>query len=368
MTMHSSARFRTWKWISSSLQLPLTLCIIIIILCSPVLSQQNDVSDDYYCGTSWPNAAEQCAHSCPMGPREECSDLLGQQYTCHKFTGCKEKLNNGETVEEVQEVINAVEDLSGVNNNFCGVSWIEAMFTCGVPCPTGTECGGTEEDDSPRCYAATNCDKPLQRLVADMLVTLIGPDKRMENEDGDILGNTIQDILRSIVEDEGIALDGVGVGDQSVAGQRELQERYQHRELKGGWHGSYNNENGVQMKIANVTQRMLGTGSSALDVSMVITGDYRPPPYHDLNVIAEDSINREAAKVVSTLRERGEQAGRSFFVQVEGIEALRKEVVTKRPTREPTKKPTGTPTFTPTEASSSFPSEALSCKLNMFLV
>jgi len=262
-------------------------------------------------------------------------------------------------VEEVQEVIDAVEDLSGVNNNFCGVSWIEAMFTCGVPCPTGTECGGTEEDDSPRCYAATNCDKPLQRLVADMLVTLIGPDKRMENEDGDILGNTISDILRNIVEDEGIALDGVGVGDQSVAGQRELQQRYQHRELKGVW-GSNNNENGVQMKFANVTQRMLGTGSSALDVSMVITGDYRPPPYHDLNVIAEDSINREGAKVVSSLRERGEQAGRSFFERVEGIEALRKEVVTKRPTREPTKKPTGTPTFTPTEASSSFPSEALS--------
>ena len=53
------------------------------------------------------------------------------------------------------------------------------------------------------------------------------------------------------------------------------------------------------------------------------SGDYRPPPYVDLDAVAEDSINRNGAKVVNTLRERGERAGRDYFNRVEAIEAVR---------------------------------------------
>jgi len=115
------------------------------------------------------------------------------------------------------------------------------------------------------------------------------------------------------------------------------------------------------MTISNITQRKLPSGSSALDVSVVITGDYRPPPYIDLNVIAEDSINRQGEKVVSSLRERGSRSGRDFFDRVDSIEAVAKEKATARPTRAPTGKPspgpTGTPTFEPSLEPSSSPSD-----------
>ena len=207
------------------------------------------------------------------------------------------------------------------------------MLSCNKPCQLGTECSAGQ-----RCFAATNCDKPLERLTADMLVTLLGPDSTMENEDGDILGSTIHELLSTIVEEEGVALDEVNLGKQSVATRRELVGRYKRRGLKG----YYDNGDGVKFAINNVTQRILQSGSSALDVSMVITGDYRPPPYLDLNVIAEESINRQGSKVVNTLRERGDRAGRTFFERVDGIEAVAQALMTRRPTDKPTPDPTFT--------------------------
>jgi len=139
-------------------------------------------------------------------------------------------------------------------------------------------------------------------------------------------------------------LDAVGLGEQEVfAGRRSLSRR-----KKGGrrW----------EARVGNVTQRLLPSGSSALDVSVVITGDYRPPPYIDLNVIAEDSINRQGEKVISSLQERGSRAGRSFFERVEGIEATAKEALTERPTRAPTGKPSPGPTGLPTAEPSLLPS------------
>ena len=354
-----------------------------LTLCHQSYAQDGYIeSADYYCGTTWPDAASTCTDHCPSGNHAECVDMLGEGYECHKFTGCYSKLENGEidsstteqVVNAVDNVIDAVEDAvsAGNNNNFCGVSWIDAMFTCGIPCPLGNECpqdsasssSSSSFNASPiKCFAATNCDKPLARLVADMLITMIGPQTLMDDTDGQILGSTISDILRDVVEEEGVALDGVDLGDQTLAGRRELAGRYLHRELKG-WHKEYgNNNNGVlqMMKVTNVTQRML-QGSSALDVSMVITGDYRPPPYLDLNVIAEESINRQGEKVVSTLRERGNQAGRTFFERVDGIEALAKEKSTLRPTGNPTPGPTKTPTIDPSSSPSMAPSVTTSCE------
>eukprot|EP00571_Detonula_confervacea_P017820 CAMPEP_0172298686 /NCGR_PEP_ID=MMETSP1058-20130122/1227_1 /TAXON_ID=83371 /ORGANISM="Detonula confervacea, Strain CCMP 353" /LENGTH=673 /DNA_ID=CAMNT_0013007973 /DNA_START=228 /DNA_END=2249 /DNA_ORIENTATION=- len=64
--------------------------------------------------------------------------------------------------------------------------------------------------------------------------------------------------------------------------------------------------------------RYLPTGSSALDFSIVITGEYRPPSRpgqrpeppkdFDLGEIAEDSINRDPAVFVKDLKERAESA------------------------------------------------------------
>ena len=203
----------------------------------------------------------------------------------------------------------------------------------------------------------------------------------MDGTDGAIFGSTMEDILAEVASKEGIALGKVGLGEQSAYGTRRLEERVEERE-RAGFYERYPNlgeywehqrrlgsvatiGNSIDttlgtMRISNMTQRMLPSGSSALDVSIVITGDYRPPPYLDLNVIAEDSINRQGEKVVSTLRERGSRAGRQFFDRVDGIEAVAKAVATPRPTRTPTgtptRKPSGPPTATPSEQPSLAPS------------
>jgi hypothetical protein len=78
--------------------------------------------------------------------------------------------------------------------------------------------------------------------------------------------------------------------------------------------------------------RKLPTGSSALDVSMTITGNYRPPPYLDMDVLIEDSINRNSANLVKDLKDRGGRSGTRFFESVEGLDATAVAKATSRPT------------------------------------
>lgn len=63
---------------------------------------------------------------------------------------------------------------------------------------------------------------------------------------------------------------------------------------------------------------------------MVVTGDYRPPPYLDLDVITEDSINSQGSRLISTLKERGSRSGRAFFERVTGVEAVAREDATQK--------------------------------------
>eukprot|EP00571_Detonula_confervacea_P005871 CAMPEP_0172330022 /NCGR_PEP_ID=MMETSP1058-20130122/61177_1 /TAXON_ID=83371 /ORGANISM="Detonula confervacea, Strain CCMP 353" /LENGTH=1318 /DNA_ID=CAMNT_0013047219 /DNA_START=179 /DNA_END=4138 /DNA_ORIENTATION=- len=324
-------------------------------------------SEDYYCGHSWPHAASFCEKHCATGQDSECASLSDgtQDYECYYFTGCSDRLVDAQPNDDANNAA-ATDGLaadsattSTVINNFCGKSWIHAMLGCSDGCPNGYECA----DPLERCFAATNCDRPLESLVSELLTTLQGPDSTMDDDDATIFGQTIYDFIRSVAEEEGISLDGVELGEQQLVDRRELQQRLDHRALLG--HDRYMN-----FEIKNVTQRRLPSGSSAIDVSMVVTGDYRPPPYLDLDVIAEDSINRNGAKVVNTLRERGERAGRDFFSRVDGIEAVRRAEVTQRPTKAPVKSPTwspigdptdfpsGMPTYSPSSVPSSMPSRA----------
>jgi len=267
---------------------------------------------------------------------------LGIGWQCFQFTGCYVPPVDEDDDEEDEDIDNVS------NNQYCGKGWIYAMAGCDKPCPTGTEC--TEEGE--RCYAATNCDKPLMELTTDMVVTMMGPDSEMDDEDIEIFIQTMYDTLETELEKDNMKTEGVDFAGQNAVSRRALEHRYSDRNLKG-WHGS-------NVMISNVTQRMLPVGSSALDASIVITGVYRPPPFLDLDVIAEDSINRQGAKVVSSLRERGERAGREYFNRVDGIEAVSAADLTARPTRSPTGKPTpsptGPPTATPSLAPSSEPS------------
>ena len=323
------------------------------LLTSTLLLQVTSQCDECYCGKDWKDANSLCHKPCKENDNSECADL-GEDYTCHGFTSCTP---DPPTTSPTQFGVSKEEG----NNNFCGKTWVHAMLSCNRPCPKRTECNadpdtGLErpvcdfetlipnltncilEEEKTACFAGTNCDKPLEELVADMLMTLVGPSTKMQDEDSSIFEGTLYDYIGKTAEELGIGLGGVGVTGQSTAGRRELERRYSSREFKG-WHGN--------IVINNITQRMLPGGSSALDVSMVVTGDYRPPPFLDLDIIAEDSINRQGAKVVGTLRERGERAGREFFSRVEGIEAVSASDLTSRPTRTPTGKPTPSPTGPP---------------------
>ena len=154
------------------------------------------------------------------------------------------------------------------------------MLTCHTDkkCPNGWECDASKGE---RCYAATGCDRPLLELRSNMLTTLRGPDQEMTGQDTDIFQDVVYQQIAEKAEELGVGLGGVMVGGQTLITRRQLKKRMRDRALLG--HETY-----LNIDIQNITQRKLPSGSSAVDVSMVITGDYRPPPYVDLDVVAED--------------------------------------------------------------------------------
>ncbi|EJK61637.1 hypothetical protein THAOC_17838 [Thalassiosira oceanica] len=271
----------------------------------------DEFAETYWCGRTWPHADAECPLACPTGDDEVCVSALGKGHSCFFFTACADRVQPDDDGDDGDP-----EEVSdGSENNFCGRSWLHAMLTCDPErdCPGG-----------------------------ELLTTLEGPDTVMEDEDIDLFGGTLFDFIAEFAGDQEVALDAVDVGDQKVVDQRRLSERYDDR-LAGRGHPTLGTS-WMGVRISNVTQRMLPSGSSAIDVSMVVTGDYRPPPYLDLDVIAEDSINRNGDKVVSTLRDRGQRAGREYFQRVQGIETVARKEVTLRPTRSPTGRPTPAPT------------------------
>lgn len=198
------------------------------------------------------------------------------------------------------------------------------MESCAIKCANDASCPLGQ-----KCQLATNCHIEKITLKSNVMVTMQGPDRTMETSENDVFGVTMSDIIGEVAGDKGIKLNPVDIEGQSLADTRRLYQRVGERILNA--------------RVYNVTQRFLPSGSSALDVSMVVTGDYRPPPYLDLDVIAEDSINRAGDRVVSTLKERGSRAGSQFFDRVSGVEAVARVAVTPRPTRTPTAKPTPGP-------------------------
>ena len=282
----------------------------------------------HYCGKTWPDAFDNCHKPCPTQSDAECASLGNgvdnDDWKCFGFTGCVDKLNDGsESAEPVVEdtVVGTIISEEEVSDSYCGATWTDAMVSCKIPCGDGAS---NACPSGQTCYAASNCATPLMTLTSNLVVTMAGPDSVMDNTDQGIFGQTLDDFISDSAGGEGgLSLKGVNLGKQSVQQARRLSAN-----------------------VTIVNHRQLPTGSSALDVSVTVTGEYRPPPYLDLDAICEDSINRDADRVVSTLQQRGNQAGRPFFQRVEGIEALVARDFTKRPTRTPTDKPT---TLAPTK-------------------
>ena len=154
-----------------------------LLFLSSKLDTVSAQSDDYYCGLDWLHAAETCPKSCPTGNDIECTSTLGSDHGCFFFTGCAERVANGEfgtpqptpaptasgggtngelTVEPTPAPTTSTPDTS-----YCGTSWIQSMLTCddtssATPCPNGpTNCNNTPGQT---CYSGIVCTSPLTTL------------------------------------------------------------------------------------------------------------------------------------------------------------------------------------------------------------
>lgn len=339
-----------------------------------------DPSNDMYCGSSWIDAFQNCHEPCPGGNDSEC----GQGgWSCYSYTGCASKSESANDSDSNFTDSSITEQSDGDHdptaNNYCGTKWLDAMLTCSTPCPRGTiDC-----DNGQECFAATNCDRALEPLKSEMIMSLLGAQGKMTGDETGVLEASISSFLEQALEENKINVRKAGVTDQKAYNGRRVRGRWlteQYRMEKGGRRTKFSrlytvvNEretndyeiefnytlrrgyDSARYSFENTTKRSkrryLPTSSSALDVSMVITGEYRPPPYLDMDVIVEDSINRASADVVGDLRERGQRAGSSYFERVEDLRATSKGTATNRPTSMPTGSPTLEPSNSPTPAPS----------------
>jgi hypothetical protein len=303
-----------------------SLLLIVVHLVPVSLAVTNE--QQHYCGKSWPDAFENCYRPCPGQSDSECSSLGNgvdnDDWKCFGYTGCVDKVgedgggtddSSGETEEQVEVgVVETISNTGDAGDFYCGASWTDAMVSCDVECPSGDD---TECPSQQICFAAANCATPLITLTSQMVVSMLGPASTMDSTDQNIFGETLDDFISDAAGGEGgLNVKGVNLGEQTLSVRR------------------------LTANVTSIDHRRLPLGSSALDVSVTVTGEYRPPPYLDLDVICTDSINGDATRVVTTLQQRGNQMGRTFFQRVEGIEALKAQDFTKRPTRSPTNSPT----------------------------
>ena len=301
----------------------------LLLIVAPLLSITSAVTNEHqhYCGKSWPDAFDNCYLPCPTQSDSECA-VLGNgiddgEWKCFGYTGCKDKLGlvdeeTPETDDEEEEGESSIAVIQD-EDSYCGLSWGDATVRCDTPCGSDSECSRSET-----CYSATNCAVPLIVVKSQLMVSMVGPDQTMDYMEQGIFGETLNDFISDSAGGKGVGLKGVDLGQQSLSLRR------------------------LTANVTNIRHRQLPLGSSALDVSVTVTGEFRPPPYIDFDMICEDSINRDPEMVVGSLQDRGSERGRPFFERVQGIEALRASDLTKRPTRTPTDRPT---TLKPTAVS-----------------
>jgi len=257
------------------------------------------------------NAANTCLKPCPSGRDEECSEL-GNDHGCYYFTGCKDRFEELKKEEEEQAALEeeVIVEIPAEQNQFCASTFIEAMLKCSKDktCPIGNECGEGEE-----CFGNTNCDRELKEPTSDMVFTLSGPADKMEEEDLTIFKSTIFAVLQQSLIDIKIHLETLSVTNQ----------RY------------FSSEENVE-------------------VSVILTAKYRPPPETNLDTIVENSINLQKESVRGALKQAANDAKRWYFATINEISAVSRENATIRPTV----RPTGAPNLSPTDVPSSYPTSS----------
>jgi len=259
-----------------------------------------DPSLDYYCGKDWTTAIETCQLACPTGEDLECTSVLGVDFSCYYFTGCYDKIQSGffDNIDAGDGGNSGGEggNSSSVRKNSCGKTWIDAMLTCdaGKECDEDTDCTGSDE----YCHANTNCEQELVEIESVVTVFLIGPTKEMGQEEKDVFQESLLEVLGAAVSDDGFVL---------------IRVKFEEQKLSDG----------------------------ELQVSVVVNGQYRPPPFRDLAEIAGKHIEQKRGTVVSILRIYGPLEGTYYFDKVSNIQTF------SDTTNVPTKSPVSS-TFRPT--------------------
>lgn len=216
-------------------------------------------------GVSWTDAFENCHEHCPNGD----SDCTNPGHTCHGYTACVPKVEDAGGGGGGQANAGATSFFpeapavpSQYANHFCGLTWNHAHLTCKNPCPPGTTCPSGET-----CFEATNCDRPLEPISSDMVMSLLGNYAGAVNmgaaEKG-VFSDSVLSFLMEKMEENSVAIKGADVTGQNFQADRRALE----------WNDTATGSSGtVELSFGQI--RRLPTSSSALDVSMTITGDYR---------------------------------------------------------------------------------------------
>mmetsp|Transcript_33474 Transcript_33474/g.72349 ORF Transcript_33474/g.72349 Transcript_33474/m.72349 type:complete len:679 (-) Transcript_33474:476-2512(-) len=316
-------------------------------------STTHAAAPESFCGTNWADAEKNCFEPCPSGDDSDCTT---DGHKCYGYTGCSVATDNGAEEEEEEELENPY------RNNMCGATWIEAMLTCSTPCGT-TSCPSGQV-----CFAATGCDTPLAPIVSNMLMSLLGdnfPSLRLGNIEQGVFSEGVLEFLAQRMEEERVSINRANVVGQSYIGNNG-RRRGRQRMLQ--WNDTITGSTRtIELSLEQQQKRgrrHLPTSSSAIDVSMTITGEYRPPPYKDIDLIIEESINGAARTLVQDFRTRGRNRGTQFFESVNALEAVSVADATPRPTVSPTTMkptslaPTLEPSDSPTRSPSSSPTRA----------
>ena len=300
-----------------------------------------------FCGSDWGDANDNCWTSCRAD-----ADCASPGHTCHEYTACAVAAaggggsGSGSTVDAGGAVAGGVTASAG-DDSACGATWIAAMTSCAVPCPRGTECPRGQT-----CHLATGCAKPIDPIVSKQLLSMTGSfpgSAEMDEGDQAAFGAAVFGVLEGKLSQDKISVRSATVTGQSTKSRRLARRLY--------WNDVATGEAvRVELTFAQAQRRSLALdGASTLDVSMSVKGEYRPPPYLDVDLLIEESINEQSRKLVEDVRERGRRSGSAFFESVDGLAATRASAITPEPTARPTRPPTPRPTPPPTAGPTASP-------------
>lgn len=340
--------------------LPVLLIALQLLNCMVDASYQ---TLDWNCGSSWMDASENCREPCPNG---ECSQ---EGWSCFGHTGCASKLSAIEIakVSIAEDIESAAVYKPTEGDWYCGESWSDATENCREPCANGscsqaglicfekTGCSSkvlsepasvtTESAEDSSFYDTDsnidNSSEPPLEVESEVVLSLLGAEGVMGENESVVMEETILTYLDEQMKENSIKVKDVVVSGQAANNGRKLKkiwlEGRSHRKDSAGSH--YRNEIGYgeieEFKLRvefnsneshdyierPQTNRYLPTSSSSLDVSLTVTGEYRPPPFQDMDSIVTNSVNRGSSQIMSDLRDRGRQSGSTYFDSVQDLRA-----------------------------------------------